>query len=272
MVHWEQLEHTMAMLDLKLKSLCSLFCVNSMMSTMKAGTARMQVLVQFGFVGKIGTIQIFGIEKHMCNVVCYLSFSNAIIQLLACKYPISLYTLFSQASLKYYWYSSEASQNSCSHSKVDYIKFEFLFGSWVIFHCFASLKPVLWHCFLFSVWAMEQDLHWWCNFCNGYVDHSRKFTWENHQMWICKSCLKDSIAFTLHVLSLCFLLLSLFVSVILLRIFGEIIASSRSIMITAIEIRSFLDFCSYAWRESVISKIMFCFQPMHLFSFSQVLI
>jgi hypothetical protein len=50
---------------------------------MKHGAAGMQVLVQFGFVGKIGTIQVFGIEKHVCNVVCYLSFSATIIQLIA---------------------------------------------------------------------------------------------------------------------------------------------------------------------------------------------
>ena len=64
----------MAMLDLKLKSLCSPLGVNSMMSTMKHGAAGMQVLVQFGFVGKIGTIKAFGIEKHMCHVVGYLFF------------------------------------------------------------------------------------------------------------------------------------------------------------------------------------------------------
>ena len=73
------------------------------------------------------------------------------------------------------------------------------------------------------------------------------------------------IAFTLHVLSLCFLLLSLFVSVILSRIIGEIIASSKSTMTGTIEIKSLLDFCSLAWRESLISEITFCFQPMHFF-------
>ena len=84
----------------------------------------------------------------MRNVVCYLSFSNAIIQLLAfqqntirkCKYPVSLYTLFSQASLKYSWYNLKH-HNSCSHNKADYYKFEFLSWSWFMFHCFAILKP-----------------------------------------------------------------------------------------------------------------------------------
>ena len=76
---------------------------------------------------------------------------------------------------------------------------------------------------------------------------------------------QGSIAFTLHVLSLYFLLLSLFVSVILSRIIGEIIASSKSTMTGAIEIKSLLDFCSLAWRESLISEITFCFQPMHFF-------
>ena len=63
--------------------------------------------------------------------------------------------------------------------------------------CFIALlfsSHFCWHCSLSSLWAMDiqmqPDLYWWCHFCNGHVQHSRKFSWENRQMWICKPCLK----------------------------------------------------------------------------------
>ena len=112
---------------------------------------------------------------------------------------------------------------------------------------------------------MQQDFQWWCVFCDRHVEHCRKFEWEDHKMWICKPCLKDSIDFTLHVVW-CVLFFIFSVS-FFCRIIGETFASWKSIMIIWFIVKTFPNFCPFAGSENIISNIMVCSTSLCMFFF-----